>query len=89
VGRHAKVRPSRPLHVVLDKEDMDKVDAHLWSEFENRVPLGSYQRFFTALIRHYFETEELDLSPYTGAMPGEQIIRAFPSTLETIKRLVP
>lgn len=86
MGRHAKVTPSRPLHVILDKDDMDKVDAHLWSEFENRVPLGSYQRFFTSLIREFFATRELDLAPYTGSMPGEQIIRGYPATLESIER---
>lgn len=88
MGRHAKTTPSRPLHVILDKDDMDKVDALLWSEFENRVPLGAYQKFFTMLIRQHFQTQELDLSPYTGAMPGEQILRAYPATIEQLlKRL--
>jgi hypothetical protein len=79
VGRRANVIPTRHLHVVLPKAELDQVDALLWSEFESRVPLGGYQKFFTTLIRQQLTQTEIDLAPYIGSLPGEFIVRADPA----------
>lgn len=76
MGRRANVIPTRHLHVVLPKVELDQVDAALWSEFESRVPLGGYQKFFTALIRQHFAATEIDLAPFVGSLPGEFVVRA-------------
>ena len=48
----------------LPLEVRAKVDLHLFSVLEGRVPMGEYQRFFDSRIREYFEWEGLDLSKY-------------------------
>jgi len=60
----------------------------LFSEVERRVPKGAYQRFFLSLLSIVFETEEMDLSPYAGSLPGELIIRGRPETLARLRAVL-
>ena len=41
-----------------------RLDLHLYSEVEGRIPLGAYKEFFSERIREYFESRRLELSPY-------------------------
>ena len=88
MGRKANVTPMRSLHVILPESLLAKVDALYFSEFENRVPLGSYQKFFTQTTREYFDTAELDLAPYVNSLPGEFVIRAAPATIDHLTSLL-
>lgn len=88
MGRRANTIPSRPLHVMLASYDLERVDQLLWSEFENRVPVGAYQKFFTTLIRQHLGQEELDLAPFTGSLPGEFVIRGETATIQHLKSIL-
>ena len=88
MGRPKLINPTRALNTHLEERLMIQVDLLLWSEAENRVPKNSYQRFFNERIREFFGTRALDLSPYTGAAPGLQIIRAEPEVLEILRGLL-
>lgn len=77
------------LHTVIPADVRTRLDLVLYSEVEGRVPHGAYQSFFLARIRDFFETQELDLAPYLGSLPGEMTVRGRKETLEIIKaRLV-
>jgi len=80
-GRPRAINPSRALTTHLDEAWMARLDLHLFSEVEGRVPKGAYQAFFNERLREFFATEALDLSPYVGALPGEQTIRGKPEAL--------
>lgn len=41
-----------------------RLDLHLFSELEGRVPQGRYQEFFLARIQEFFSWQRLDLAPY-------------------------
>jgi len=63
-----------------------KLDLHLYSELEGRVPQGSHQEFLSSRIREFFESETLDLAPYAaGVPPGNQSVRGSPSTIQLLK----
>lgn len=47
--------PRRLLNLALPEDLRARLDLHLYSEVEGRVPQGAYQEFFSRLIR-----EELD-----------------------------
>ena len=85
MARRPNVTPSIPLQVMLPKPDHEQITKHLWSELEERVPLGAYQSFFVKLSRFFFDTKEFDLSPYFGTMPGESVIRARSVDIERIR----
>ena len=64
---------------------MDKVDKLMYSEYEQRVPHGTYQKFFTQLLREYFRHERLDLFPWLNCLPSEHVIGAEPATIRLIR----
>lgn len=86
MGRRAKAVPGKDLHVVLEKAEGDLLEKHLWSEFEGRVPQGSYQRFLTTMISDYFRYKHLDLAPYSSFLPGEHVIIGEPATIDMIEQ---
>lgn len=52
------VRPVR-LTLMLPEDIRAKLDLHLWSEVEGRVPHGAYQQFFLARIAEYFSSHSI------------------------------
>jgi hypothetical protein len=63
---------------------MARVDLLLFSELESRVPKGAYQKFFNERLREFFSSAALDLSPYTGSLPGVQVIRGSAEAIEAL-----
>lgn len=71
-------RPKAPvpkvvLNLWLPLEVRTKLDLHLVSELEGRVPHGAYSDFFTARVKEHFEWETLDLGLHGG--PAGYFIR--------------
>lgn len=64
MGRNKKLIPSIALNVHLPTDLHAKLTLHLYSELEQRVPMGAYQEFLSARIREYFENKQLDLAPF-------------------------
>jgi hypothetical protein len=46
--------PTVNFHVMLPIDLKLKLDLYLFSELENRVPKGAYQRFLVGLLREHF-----------------------------------
>lgn len=53
-GRPPATTPSIPLNVALPIDIKARMDVHLFSDIEQRVPKGSYSFFLTALLRQFF-----------------------------------
>lgn len=83
-GRKPKTDRGIPTNLHLPESVRTKIDLLLFSELERRVPVGAYQRFFLRLLDAFFETTELDLSPYVGSLPGTHIIRGRPHVLQAL-----
>lgn len=47
------VRPTK-LTMALPEDIRAKLDLHLWSDVEGRVPKGAYQKFFLERINEFF-----------------------------------
>jgi hypothetical protein len=57
--------PNRPLvtrptslHIHLPEDIRGRIDLHLWSEVEQRVPKGAYQKLIVQLLREYFKSRD-------------------------------
>jgi hypothetical protein len=84
-GRKPNVEPSHSLHLALPQSLKVPLDLFLFSEAEQRVPKGAYMSFFSQRIVEFFASRALDLSPYTGSLPGEHIVRGSPETLAALQ----
>lgn len=62
--RKADVDRPVELSLKLPESIRGRLDLHLYSAVESRIPKGAYKTFFTERIRDYFDSVELDLSPY-------------------------
>jgi hypothetical protein len=85
-GRPPSIRRARPLNVHLDEELLTRVDILLFSELEQRVPKGAYQRLLNTLITKWLDHRELDLAPYLASLPGERLVIGHPETLAALNQ---
>lgn len=69
MARPKSATPKALLKAMIPLELRAKLDLHLVSEVEERIPLGQISEFVTARIREYFDWVSLDLAPY-GFAPG-------------------
>jgi len=74
------------LNVALPAPVHAKLMLHLFSELENRVPLGAYQRFLCERIDEFFRHKRLDLAPWAGTDEGAFVVSGSPEALEVLKR---
>jgi len=58
--------PSVRQEAWLPQDVYTKASLYLYSEVEGRVPKGAWKRFFTSLVRGFFDQSHLDLEPYLG-----------------------
>lgn len=55
IGRPPNVmRPSR-VEVRLPEDLRARLDLYLYSQLENRIPLGAYAKFFTERVKEFFD----------------------------------
>lgn len=78
--------PTANIRVCIDARLKAQLDAVLWSELEERVPLGNYQKFFNRLISRALSEKRLDLAPYLGTDAGAAVIHAVPEVIDALKR---
>ena len=89
MGRHAKLIPSIMLNVALPKTTHEQLTAHLYSELEGRVPLGSYQAFLSERIREYFAEQSFDLALVVpGLPPAVRTVRGSPEAIAQVRQLL-
>lgn len=80
------IRPIK-LTTTLPEDVRAKLDLHLWSDLEARVPKGAYQRFFIDRIRDFFDTRQVDLAEYLP-IPGPANVRGSPATIELLTHIL-
>lgn len=56
-------RPTR-LELKMRESIRSRLDVWLWSETEQRVPMGKYQEFFEERVQSFFNNVRLDLTPF-------------------------
>lgn len=69
------------LNLKLPVELRFKLDLHLFSDLEGRVPKGAYKDFFESRLIEFFGWETLDLRPY--GLPS--IVRGPTETIQQLK----
>lgn len=52
-GRPANIIPSERMTLWLPADLRARIDLHLFSEVEGRIPRGAYTEFFSSLAREY------------------------------------
>jgi len=62
-----------------------RLDLHLYSEVEGRIPKGAYSTFLIDRIREFFDAARMDLHTYFPHLPEGQYILRGP--IETIGKL--
>lgn len=67
--RPVNIQKTRHLSTNLPEDLLARLDLTLYSEIEQRVPLGSYKAFFTARMQEFFSWRKLDLE-YLGFPNG-------------------
>lgn len=88
MARRPSLSPKTRFEVQLPPELVAKMGLRLYSEVEERVPLGHYSQFVESCIRKELEYETLDLSLF-GFAPGyfvrgpQAVIDSLRSALET------
>ena len=87
-GRPPALRRTRNLTTALDEELLTRLDLHLFSEVEGRVPKGAYQSFLHARLREFFDSISLDLAPFAGSLPGTQTVRGSTLAIEVLSTLL-
>ncbi len=84
--RPKNITPSRAINTHLDESLMARLDIHLFSDLEQTVPKGAYQRFFNERLREFFSTKRLDLAPYCSTQPGVAVVSGSEPAIEALKQ---
>jgi len=71
MGRPRKTTPPVRIGFTLPQDLADRLDSHLKSEVENRVPHGDKSKFFEGLTRQYFETLDGELTEIETSLEKE------------------
>jgi hypothetical protein len=65
------IRPVK-LTTTIPEDVRTRLDIHLYSDLEGRVPQGAYQTFFVDRIREFFDWQTFDLSEIFPELPEGQ-----------------
>ncbi len=82
--RKKNVIPSHQLLVRLPEPILARMNLHLYSDVEQRIPLGSHQRFLSQLINEFFSRKALDVSSFLGQPPGTSIVLGDAATIQSL-----
>lgn len=63
-----------------------KLNLHLYSETEQRIPFGAHQRFLVARIKEFFDRGSLDLSHFFHDFPTGSLVYGPKDTIELLRR---
>lgn len=86
MSRPKSAIPSVLLNVALPQDVHTQLSLFLYSDLEQRVPFGAYQRFLSSLIRGFFADTSLDLAPWLGVPPGAFVIRGPREAIAALER---
>ena len=86
--RPRNATPRRHLHITIPEDIGAKLELHLYSEAEQRVPYQAWQRFFEARIKEFFESQKLDLALYVPDLPPGSFIYGPSAYIERLKHVL-
>jgi len=66
---------------MLAEADAARLELHLYSEAEQRIPHAARQKFFTERMREFFGRKGLDLAPYFNGLPPGSIVYGSPALI--------
>ena len=78
--------PSRNLHLMLAEEDAARLELHLFSPAEQRIPHAARQKFFSERLREFFGWQRLDLHAHIPGLAPGSVIQGPPALIEFLKR---
>lgn len=90
-GAKPSLDPTAQVCIKMSQKLVARLDLHLFSELEGRVPKGKYKEFFTARVREFFEWRRLELGAF-GFPPGyfiagpKEMIEALEKQLQATER---
>lgn len=88
MARPAKiVRPTK-LHLAIPEDLRARMDLHLYSQVEQRIPVGAYQDFLCGLAREFFEQKKLDISTLLDKPQGTFTVAGTSASIEALKEVV-
>lgn len=91
MSRPKLTTPTRMVKIYLKQPLAAKVDLHLFSEAEGRIPYSAWAKFLEERISDYFESAPLDLAtiaPGSAHIPSDTFyVRGLPQALEILKEI--
>lgn len=84
MSRKADITPMTQLELAIPQTWRARLDLHLYSELEGRIPKGAYKMFFLARLAEYFTNRRLDLSRY--GIAGQ--ISGTPETIAALEAIL-
>lgn len=81
------IRPVK-LTTTLPEDIRVKLDLHLYSDLEHRVPKGAYQRFIMDRIQEFFHNQTLNLAEYCNAPVTTINVRGSPAAISILKEML-
>lgn len=88
-GKPKSIIPTEKLIVFIRAPLIARLQLHLWSEAEGKIPYGGYQKFFEERIQDFFDSEVLDLGTIAAGsahIPTDTFyVRGAPQALEILK----
>lgn len=74
------------LHISVPEPDLARLQLHLYSPLEQRVPKGAYQSWLVQRIREFFGWKALDLAPWADSPPGAFVLHGEPAAIEALRK---
>lgn len=68
MARPANILRPVHLHTTIPEDLRARMDLHLYSEVEKRVPMGAYQQFICGLVKDFFDGQPKKISPLEIAL---------------------
>ena len=81
------IRPIK-LTTTLPEDVRARLDLHLFSTLENRVPKGAYQQFFIERIREFFDSKVLDLSEFCRVPTRGTVVRGSEASVNLLREML-
>lgn len=82
--RPKNLHEARKLHISVPGDLWPKLDLHLHSAAEGRIPHAAYQNFFRDRVKDFFESARADLSVYLPSLPRGSIISGEATVLAAL-----
>lgn len=80
--RPRNASPARKLHVAIPGDIWPRLDLHLFSEAEQRIPFAAHQRFLVDRIREFFNRGSISLAAFFPDAPPDLTVYGDRAAIE-------